>query len=419
MQGDERDVMLFSIGYGPDENGKLTMNFGPLNRQGGWRRLNVAITRARRRVEVVASFGAGQMDTRGSTNESLKALQRYLDYAERGLVSLSLDLSQSEGDVESPLEASVSDTLRAWGHEVVPQLGASGYRLDLAIRHPEQPGRFLLGVECDGAMYHSSRVARDRDRLRQEALERLGWRLHRVWGPSWYRDRAAQEERLRAAIEAALAGKASPVIASARRDSIEREVAPAVLDEVPPWAKPYRMTSLTLVGLPPHDPRAWSALRKAVERVLHAEAPIHEEFLAKRISWEWGGFNTTKKNRKAVDDMVLTLSRQGLCERHGPFIWVGNDFDIRISPETDDLSRRPIEYIPPEELTEAVYRLLQDAHASTPEELLTRVGRLFGFKRMGAKIQVALDEALARLEEDGHVTRDANQVLRVVDPGRR
>lgn len=414
VQGDERDIMLFSVGYGPDEVGKLTMHFGPLNMEGGWRRLNVAVTRARRRVEVISSFGAADMDTRGSSNEGVKALQKYLDYAERGVAALSLDLSESEGDAESPLEESVLTTIRGWGYDVVPQLGAAGYRLDMAVRDPQHPGRFALGIECDGAAYHSSKVARDRDRLRQEVLEGLGWRLHRIWGPSWYEDRPRQETRLREVIEA-VRGEAGATSLAPSRRGLQRETEEATLDEPPAWGHAYEVAVVDDGGgHHPADPFAWSALRRAVEQVLRTESPVHEDLVAQRIAWQWG-FNTTKKVRGAVADIVLTLSREGLCERAGSFLWLDNSFNVRVPVGDDENVRRDVEHIPPEELQEAVYRLLHDAHAATEDELLTQVGRLFGFARIGAKIRVALDEALAALQASGAVTKDASQVLRPVE----
>ena len=213
VQGDERDIIIFSVGYGPDEVGKFTMNFGPINRQGGWRRLNVAITRARRRIEVVSSVTHAKFSD-STDSEGVRHLRRYLDFAGRTdnrVAALEVPLVESCGDVESPFEDEVLRTVRGWGYEVVPQVGCAGYRIDLAIRLPDRAGEFALGIECDGAMYHSSRVARDRDRLRQEVLERLGWRLHRIWGPAWSRSRAEQETRLKNAIDEAIRGTAAHV----------------------------------------------------------------------------------------------------------------------------------------------------------------------------------------------------------------
>lgn len=208
VQGDERDVMIMSVGYGADANGKFSMNFGPMNKPDGWRRLNVAATRARYRMEVVASFDPAEL--RETASESFRYFQRYLRYAQSGLAALAPSAVDGDAQPESPFEESVLAVLEKLGYDVQPQVGVAGYRIDLGIRHPRLPGRFVLGVECDGAMYHSSKAARDRDRLREGVLRGLGWELHRIWGTDWYRDRAGAESRLRTAVESAIAHAAVP-----------------------------------------------------------------------------------------------------------------------------------------------------------------------------------------------------------------
>jgi hypothetical protein len=195
VQGDERDIMIFSIGYGHDEHGRISANFGALSRPNGWRRLNVAITRARQRVEIVSSIRAH--DIPESAGESVRHLAAYLEFCERG------GTRRSEGDQTlGPLEESVRATVASWGYEVRTRIGSAGYRIDLGVLRPGSTS-FLLGIECDGAMYHGCPVARDRDRLRAQVLGGLGWNLYRVWGAAWYRDRAEEEARLRAALERA------------------------------------------------------------------------------------------------------------------------------------------------------------------------------------------------------------------------
>jgi hypothetical protein len=202
-QGDERDVLIFSIGYGPDENGQVAMDFGPLSRQGGWRRLNVAITRARYRNEIVSSVRPTDIPA-SATSEGLRYLRRYLDYAARGPAALAPG-SSAGGDAESPFEDSVIKVIRSWGYGLTPRVGTAGYRIDIGIHYPSHPGVYALGVECDGYQYHSARAARDRDRLREQVLRDLGWNLHRIWAAAWYRDRDGEERRLLAAIEHAMA----------------------------------------------------------------------------------------------------------------------------------------------------------------------------------------------------------------------
>jgi hypothetical protein len=208
VQGDERDVMIFSIGYGFDESGKISANFGALNRPNGWRRLNVAITRARYRVELVTSIVA--RDVPETDNEGVRLLARYLDYAERGPSALETSIPErAAGEPEGPFQESVLATVRSWGYPAYPALGWASGRVDLGVRLPDQPtAGYALGIRCDGAAYGECAAARDRDRLSEQVLLGLGWNLHRIWSIAWYRDREGEEARLRAALERAAGGRA-------------------------------------------------------------------------------------------------------------------------------------------------------------------------------------------------------------------
>ena len=289
VQGDERDVIIFSVGYGPDENGKFTMNFGPLNREGGWRRLNVAITRARQRVEVISSFTAGQISETNS--EGVRHLRGYLDFAQRGRTALAHEAPGSLGDADSVFEEQVAQVIRSWGYSADTQVGAAGYRIDIAVRHPHREGEYALAVECDGAAYHSARVARDRDRLRQQVLEGLGWTVHRIWGISWWRDRSTQTERLRAAIETAIAGAGPAVVAVPKPQpvAIEFEDRDPEAEATPEWATVYQAMSDTADEqyFDAKSVEARPALRRYFEKLLRVEAPIHEEVLFERFRRAW------------------------------------------------------------------------------------------------------------------------------------
>jgi very-short-patch-repair endonuclease len=197
VQGDERDVIFFSICYGADETGRVAMNFGPLNRDGGERRLNVAITRAKHEVVVFTGLRADQIDLTRTRARGVRDLKYFLDYAERGPSALAAATSTSaNGDPDSEFEQMVADRLRAEGYEVHHQVGCSGYRIDLGILDPKNPGRYQLGVECDGATYHRAATARDRDKLRQLILEGLGWTLYRIWSTDWWHDSGAETKKL-------------------------------------------------------------------------------------------------------------------------------------------------------------------------------------------------------------------------------
>lgn len=200
VQGDQRDVILLGITYGPTEPGARTMsmNFGPLNKPGGERRLNVAITRATTEVVVFASFDPTMIDRSRTSARAMHDLRDYLDFAARGPVALGEAIVSIGGYTayDSEFEMAVAEGLRRRGWDVRTQIGASRFRIDLGIVDPDMPGRFLAGVECDGATYHSSPSARDRDRVRHAVLERLGWRLLRVWSTDYFIDPAARLDRL-------------------------------------------------------------------------------------------------------------------------------------------------------------------------------------------------------------------------------
>lgn len=212
VQGDERDVMIFSTTFGKDPAGKLSMNFGPMNKPGGERRLNVAITRARERLIVVTSLDPDDIDLRRTAAVGIKHLREFLAFAKDGKQVLFRTVTTSPGvKCESPFEVDVLNVCQEALHwRMETQVGCSGYRIDLAVVDPRAPGRHLLGIECDGATYHSGATARDRDRLRQSVLEGLGWTFHRIWSTDWRLNRNAEIERLKNAYEQALAKPPRP-----------------------------------------------------------------------------------------------------------------------------------------------------------------------------------------------------------------
>ncbi len=419
VQGDERDVMIFSVGYGHDENRKFTMNFGPINRAGGKRRLNVAITRARRRVEVVSSVRSEDFPS-AITAEGVRHLHRYLDFAARGEAALALEIGELGLDAESPFEEEVIRVIRSWGYDAVPQVGAAGYRVDMAIPHPIETGRYALGIECDGAMYHSSRVARDRDRLRQEVLEGLGWRLHRIWGTSWYRDRADQEQRLREAIEAAIAGD-TPAPRKQRLEQaplwIEDNYEIVAPDERPVWAEQYVVATPTpprARGIEMHDYGAKADLRRMIEEVVDVEGPVSREVVLRRVREAWGVGRAGARIRDSFDEAVKTLRGRGrIAESEPGYLMIadGDPNRVRIPDPDDRNTRRSIAEVPATELRAAVERVVADATHAGRDELTFAVARLYGWNRRGTDIAAGLERAVTyllrmkRLEREGEYLR--------------
>lgn len=206
VQGDERDVIMISVGYGPQvAGGRLTsMAFGPINGEGGGRRLNVLFSRARTRCEVFTSFDPADLDPSRSSRDGLRILKRFLDFAKTGIMD---EKSITGLGADSPFEEDVASVIRSLGYEADPQVGSSGFRIDIGVRHPDRPSQYILAVECDGAAYHSALWARERDRLRQEILEGLGWTFHRIWSTDWFHRREREIQRLRATLKSAKEAK--------------------------------------------------------------------------------------------------------------------------------------------------------------------------------------------------------------------
>lgn len=202
VQGDERDVIFISATYGPDARGNQYQRFGPLNGANGHRRLNVLFTRAKKRTEVFSSLEPDKIQTGPGSAWGLRALKQYLIFARSGILETADEGSQQ---ATNDFERCVGAVLKERSFEVVPQVGVAGFFIDLAVKHPTKAGSYLLGIECDGASYHSGRSARDRDRLREEILVNLGWKIHRIWSTDWFKSRSAEIDRLMRRVQEILA----------------------------------------------------------------------------------------------------------------------------------------------------------------------------------------------------------------------
>jgi hypothetical protein len=192
VQGDERDVIIISFTYGPQNRGSnsVLQRFGPINYEQGWRRLNVLFTRAKKRIQVYSSMRSEHILVSDTSKRGIRALKNYLAYVESG--DLIDHTGDSQGEPDSDFEIAVMKQLSAAGYECVPQVGVAGFKIDIGVRDPGLPGRYLMGIECDGATYHSSKSTRDRDRVRQGVLEDLKWNIKRVWSTDWFKNPDAE-----------------------------------------------------------------------------------------------------------------------------------------------------------------------------------------------------------------------------------
>jgi len=418
VQGDERDVIFISVGYGRTKEGYLSMNFGPLNHDGGERRLNVLITRARQRCEVFSNIRADDIDLARTSARGVVALKKFLRYAETGVLDVA---RPAAGEPESPFEAAVAEALRKHGFEVHHQVGSAGFRLDLAIVDPARPGRYLLGIECDGATYHSARWARDRDRLRQKVLENLGWRIHRIWSTDWFRDPERQLQRVLEAVEqakaAAVAGPATSPQEPDEQSTAVRDAGPQPPPPPPPpasGAQPYRTArlKLSLQGAELHEVSPTS-LARCLAEVVAVESPVHVLEAAARIADAAGVKRVGRRIREAIDRAVWLAEANGNLVRRGDFLW-SRDMDkppVRDRSALDGASRQ-IERIAPEEIGEAVLQIVEKAVAVSPGEAAAEACRLLGYARVTEALERHVRGIIDRLIHEARL-RSTNGFVRL------
>lgn len=298
VQGDERDTIIFSIGYAKDLNGKMNMNFGPLSRIGGERRLNVAITRAKYNIKLVSSILSTDINVDSVNTDGPKLLKRYIEFAKNGIEALKNELSVNERNYfDSPFEESVYNFLVRNGYNIRTQIGCSGYRIDIAVQHPKNKDLYILGIECDGATYHSTRTARERDRLRQDILENMGWKIYRIWSTDWIKNRDKEEKSLIYAIQKAI--EDFGLLPLKEEDNSKKEDNEEYLKVTKKDIfNPYELEYYT-----EYQYNYFSNsgnISQILDDVIKTEYPIHFDEICRRISMYYNSTSATKKVKESV-----------------------------------------------------------------------------------------------------------------------
>lgn len=408
VQGDERDRMIFSVGYGPAEDGTISTNFGPLNKSGGERRLNVAVTRAKEKITVVCSMQPGDIDLSGSNSTGAQDFKNYLEYAQKGTQALQRnDQVTTTLDFDSQFEEAVYEALEAEGHDVVSQVQSSSYSIDLAIKHPEQPGKFVLGIECDGAAYHSSKTARDRDRTRQMVLEDLGWTIHRIWSPDWTSNREQQIKQITEKIDSLVAGKSESTTedvpkhepeAVASKSKFDHEGLAEYVEPSLEWSDRY---SVDLRGQN-------NANLNAIEDTVTQNGPIEYKTAMQTFLDVWSQSRAGKKIQRIFKSGVSELKRQNKIYERDGFLWPNrHDLEFRVRVNTESATRT-IGEIPTEEIAKAVAILLKEGGTMTRDDLVLETSRLIGYQRRGKRIEERVQGAIELLEDRGAVSQTSS-----------
>jgi len=451
VQGDERDVMYFSITFGPTiANPRISLNFGALNRDGGERRLNVAVTRARQQMIVYSSFTADQLDAARSKSVGLNHLKQFLEFAESGGDKpLGGQTENSIGGFDSPFEQSVCESLELRGWQVLPQIGVSGFRIDLGVRHPDKPGAYLAGIECDGATYHRSAAARDRDKTRQLVLEGLGWNILRVWSPDWWYAKEEVVDKLDEKLSELLeidrteesdvdpdsqgnnedqeiddddlalpAGDELPASTDVA-DQLQQPGEPkeSLVEENPAQAKTELTLAKQTAKQPPatyltvylgdcssesnrfHDDDYRDTLRQMSQKILSTQGPIREDLLASQVARAHGFKRTGTKIRDHILAQIKDCPSTN--ESSGRFLWSWQQtiepcIAFRHPPDGIDQSRS-ISEISIAELCGFVLSKFDEMERS--DDAVVFLARQIGIGRVSQAARTRIADAIQRARE--------------------
>jgi len=403
VQGDERDIILISVGYGPhDANGKLpSMNFGPINSEGGERRLNVLFSRSRVACEVFTSFDPSDIDLNRTSKEGPVILKKFLEFAKSGELT---ETYVSEGDADSPFEEDVADTIRGLGYQVDHQVGTAGFKIDLGVKDPTNPDHHILAVECDGATYHSALWARERDRMRQQVLEGFGWHFHRIWSTDWFYQRDKEVQRLREALEDARMRDLSRSIKGSNKDAIvnkesedrDSEVKNIVLEEPSISIPLYRKANIVVGAYhEPHE-RPISDAINVIREIVNVEGPIHRDEVARRYAASHGKSRVGSRITEHVAKALAKAESEGELERDGPF-W-GTTEQLTNVPIRDrsqeTIPTTSAESISSMEIIACAKLIEKESGKVNDEELVRVIAKTLGFKRAGPDFQAHVKNCL-------------------------
>lgn len=375
------------------------MNFGPLSRIGGERRLNVAITRAKHNVKLVGSIMPTDIVVERINADGPKLLRSYIDFSINGPSVLLGEITDSAVvEHDSPFEKAVYDFLDRKGYKLGTQVGCSGYRIDMAVKHPTISGRYALGIECDGAAYHSARTARERDRLRQSILEDMGWKIYRIWSTDWIKDPITEGQKLIEAVNMAIAkysedaqnevgykettGEEIPL--SSANDSLEY----LIVETKEETDNPYDFSSYvpgSFDTLPRHN--GCLDIRDCIRIIVANDFPIQYELLCQKLAPLYRRQKATSVVRCEIDVALTQLKSE--IELRNSFLYPVTNANITIKMPNE----RKIDHVSTEELAEAMWLVAKKCVGSTNASLIQEVSRTYGCNCTGEKINAAMQKA--------------------------
>ena len=428
VQGDERDVILFSIGYGSDSDGRVSMNFGPLNRMGGERRLNVAVSRARYEMMIFSTLRSDQIDLNRTSAVGVAGLKRFLEFTEKGeRVNRQKQLNATES---ASIEQLIAEKLRESGYEVHTNIGTSGYKINIAIVDKENPSDYLLGVICDGENYKRTKTTRDREVVQSSVLRMLGWNICRVWTLDWWENPAEVLKAIEEALENAKNKIPEPLIAknqTEERAIIDKEehLIKDTIDisskqnienqknEIESPKKKYIYAYLSSSNYSSEVflfPEYQNYIIKQIQTVIETEAPISRPLLCKRVLQSWGISRLGSRLDTYFDELLSKTDCYQKADKEFVYFWKSEEQMISYSTFRP-ISERTALDLPPEEVANGLKYLLE-AQISLPTNDLTRVtAQFFGFARTGNNVDIAMKQGIREAVKRGYIKVESGRAI--------
>lgn len=438
VQGDERDIILFSIGYGPDIEGKLSLNFGPLNREGGWRRLNVAVTRARYSMKVFSTLKSDQIDLNRTAAKGVAGLKAFLAYAEKGVSALLIDPLIQKNRPQG-IEGLIAKEIELKGYQVKTAIGTSDFKIDIGVMDPQQEGRYLLAIILDGKGYFESQTANDREVVMTGVLNNLGWNIHRVWSAEWWENKEKVLEKILVAIQNAEQNNTVTPTKKVIEPLAETKIEPTIPAEVNlnnssmnayfqgynhlvirdaiTQAIPYELSHLSIPQFNGTDNllsfQNQNLLQNQIKEVLEMEAPISLNLLTKRILQAWGIGRAGSRIQNYLNS-VLGEMNIPFTEQNTSYFYWKNQVDAqklnnyRVS--NNDAEKRNAEDIAVEEIAVAVKEIVENQISLTLIDLIRETARIFGFSRLGNNVETAMKLGIDFAISNNMVLQDGERI---------
>lgn len=421
VQGDERDVILFSIGYGPDQNGKVYMNFGPLNREGGWRRLNVAVSRARSEMVVYSVLKADQINLSRTSSEGVAALKAFLEYAAGNKLAVDKNNSEQYRHGKEEIALTICEILKSKGFSTDMSIGHSGYRIDIGVIDPKNTEKYLLGILLDGNSYETAKTTRDREIAQINVLNGLGWNIMRIWTMDWWDNSQKEIDRIISKIKDLQNGEKDSVN---EQDIVKTELCQAVSEKVhfnePLFAENndnltlYEATKLNNQYISADDFVSGlyrTAIIHSVKLVMSGEAPISHGLLTKRVVQSFGIARSGSRIQEYMDslysDLNLTFTKQNGEKVYWKSGQIPESYDlIRVTGNGDN--KRDTKDVPITEAVNAVSYVLEQQISLSNDDLIREAAKLMGYTRMGNLVVALFEKAIDKAAKQNKIKLGAN-----------